>query len=302
MQKNIINNLSKAEQINLIGCGLMIISLFLNWYSDKDVFRSGDVYGGLNGPMYFLGFNLMLIALASAAGSMVRIFKVQTKLTQERLGKWQMIGGFFSMYLLIAINSIYFSAQFGLNLIDKKTEIGAMLALVAAVMMCIGGYLSFRKKFTESDSSEADNLQEQPVKVAESNKKDTLIPSTEPVVSSIESQTRPVSTRPMIRQNPVIAEDERSKVYDNLKKMMLKDTMSPVERRNTREKEASENAFSANFGKQQRAEKSPLREQNSLTKRANSTELTNKVVPKTVSSSGGGVEDLLRRAQYKKNS
>ena len=74
---------------------------------------------------------------------------------------------------------------------------------------------------------------------------------------------------------------------------MLKDTMSPVERRNTREKEVRDNAFSANFGRQARPER--------VSSKENSSAKPTVTVSKPVNN-GSSVEDLLRKAQYKKNS
>lgn len=302
MQKNILIDMSKAEQINVIGSALLVVSLFFNWYSDKDVFRSGDVYSGLAGPLYFLGFNLLLLGLASGGLVVARRMIIGKKLNEDQMGKWQMIIGFFSMYLLIVINSIYFSAQFGLNLINKKSEIGVMIALIGTVLMCTGGYLSFRKKF--KDDLETENVEEQKVV----NKVEAVImpklEETQRVSAGIKEapvNMVPVSSAPVRTASQI--EADRIKAYENLKKMMLKDTMSPVERRNTREKEISENAFSANFGRQNRNErpnsaKTIEKSRPSINENLSKPPITtNKPV-----NNGSSVEDLLRKAQYKKNS
>lgn len=302
MQKNILIDMSKAEQINLIGSALLVISLFFNWYSDKDVFRSGDIYSGLAGPLYFLGFNLLLLGLVSGGLVVARRIVIGKKINEDQMGKWQMIIGFFSMYLLIVINSIYFSAQFGLNLINKKSEIGVMIALIGTVLMCTGGYLSFRKKF--KDDLETENMEGQKVidkveavimpKLEEAERVSAGIK--EAPIAASPARTAPARTASQI-------EADRIKAYENLKKMMLKDTMSPVERRNTREKEISENAFSANFGRQNRSELpnvSKTVEKSRSTSNENLSKIpiaNNKPV-----NNGSSVEDLLRKAQYKKNS
>lgn len=292
MFKNIWRKLSSGQKITMMGSLLLILSLFLNWFSDKDVFRSGDTYTALGGPLYLPGLTILLAAVFAlglvvlAALRNKRIMALGTA-TQ---GKMQMLAGFFSMYLLIVINSVYFHPRFGLNILEKKTEIGVTLALAATVLICVGGYLSYRRKFEEEAPAvpalanaesvlsgarvraEAGVNAPVPTRTAQVGSIANPVPPRQhvplesvPVQTStaVTGQTIPAAEQagtPVVPVAPVggyfserdargKTEYERNKLYENLKRTMVRDTLSPEQRRKLREKEAKENAFSANFGK-----------------------------------------------------
>lgn len=301
MFKNIWRKLSSGQKITMMGSLLLILSLFLNWFSDKDVFRSGDTYTALGGPLYLPGLTILLAAVFAlglvvlAALRNKRIMALGTA-TQ---GKMQMLAGFFSMYLLIVINSVYFHPRFGLNILEKKTEIGVTLALAATVLICVGGYLSYRRKFEEEAPAvpalanaesvlsgarvraEAGVNAPAPSRIAATTAFPAATPTPQrqhvplesvPVQASVvvTGQTIPAAAAPATPVSPATpaaspnatvggyfserdprgkTEYERNKLYENLKRTMVRDTLSPEQRRKLREKEAKENAFSANFGK-----------------------------------------------------
>ena len=229
--------------------------------------------------------------------------------------------GFAVMYLLIIVNSVYFKPQFGLNILDKKSEIGVFVAMLASVMMCVGGYLNFRTKFDEPDLSlEVDREKtaevvptkailtetaqpkaaEQvfnggisreavtaPTIALEKTSQREPIQSAKPLATTADynAPTYAAQTKPSASANYSAERElrgktdyERSKMYENLKKMMMKDTLTPDQRRKEREKQAKENAFSANFGK---------------------TEPITTGVAK-VPRASGGIDELLRKGQLKK--
>lgn len=289
MFKNIWRKLSSGQKVTMLGSLLLILSLFLNWFSDKDVFRSGDTYSALGGPLYLAGFTMLLLAVLNLGLLVLAAWRQKrvAAMGESRQGKIQMMAGFVSMYLLIVINSVFFHPRFGLNILEKKPEIGVMLALAATVMICCGGYLSYRKKFEleasatapapaarekvtgtiTADSAPAARLEA--ATVAEPALKPApALPSTLSVSVAPEEETA-VRTHVPLAPQPVAAtpaarpaggyfserdprgktEYERTKLYENLKKTMVRDTLTPEQRRKLREKEAKENAFSANFGK-----------------------------------------------------
>lgn len=237
--------------MQLIGSALLILSLFLNWYSDVDVFRSGDIYTGLNGPLYFVGLNLLILGIVNIALTLGKSMRLNwlRRLTGVTMGKLQMIFGFSAMYLLIIVNSVYFNPQFGLNILSKKSEIGVMLALISAVLICVGGYLAFRRKFEIEEQ-----IQERPEELVKVEIQQERIPATtvRPAAPDMAKETLVAEEKPAPTYSGGMSEKtdyERTKAYDSLKKMMLKDTLTPDQRRREREKGPKENAFSANFGK-----------------------------------------------------
>jgi uncharacterized membrane protein len=298
MFKNIWRKLSSGQKITMIGSLLLILSLFLNWFSDKDVFRSGDTYTALGGPLYLPGLT-MLLAAVFALGVVVlaalRNKRVMALGTATQ-GKMQMLAGFFSMYLLIVINSVYFHPRFGLNILEKKTEIGVTLALAATVLICVGGYLSYRRKFDEEAPAavpaganaesalsgagvlaEVAPMEPVPTRTAQVGSIANPVPQRQHVplenapvtasaavngrVGAAPAAAHAAAVTPTVSPNATVGgyfserdprgktEYERSKLYENLKRTMVRDTLTPEQRRKLREKEAKENAFSANFGK-----------------------------------------------------
>lgn len=299
-------NLSLSHKISLIGSLTLIGSLFLKWFSDVDVFRSGDQYSGINGPLYFVGINMLILASANIAMILMKSarWKISEKITQSGLGKYQMIAGFGVMYLMMIVNSVYFHPQFGLNILSKKSEMGVFVALMASVLMCVGGYMSYRKKFELMDAQDENNVEnvveqirsESPIMDDNSHRphaggvgKDRVeqsIPSTVTVEQANYEQTPEQVNVEESTAQPTVNVDrnwnnktdyERSKAYDNLKRMMMKDTMSADQRRKERAKQGKDNAFSANFGKNE------------------------KVIPAVQNKPIGGVDDMLRRGQLKSN-
>lgn len=251
----------------MFGSLFLMISLFLNWFSDKDVFRSGDTYTAINGPLYFVGLSILLMAAFNLALVVMAAMRIRlvTKMSVGSQGKLQMLAGFASMYLLVVINSVYFHPQFGLNILEKKSEIGVMVALASTVLICVGGYLCYRQKFLQSGASSP--VQEKVEQVTEVQA--PFAPAVEPVYAPVQEAparimpampTQATATSAAASSN---AQDsyfserdprgktdyERTKLYENLKKTMIRDTLTPDQRRKLLSKEAKDNAFSANFGK-----------------------------------------------------
>ena len=264
MQKNIWSKLSSDQKLNIIGSTLLVISLFANWFSDKDVFRSGDTFSGLNGPLYLIGYSMLILATGNLLLSLAQAIKfpIIKNISKSNTGKLQMAIGFGTMYLLVLINSVYFHPQFGLNVLSKKSEAGVLLALIASVMICVGGYLAYRQKFIEMEKAapvvaareKIENKVEVPVNsVAPTSAKKMPSELTREVENSIanaipEIQPATVHRSLHTEKEPAVKTDyERSKLYENLKKSMVRDTLSPQERKKLREKETNENVFSAKF-------------------------------------------------------
>ena len=274
MLNNIWKRLSSSQKIGAFGSLLLIISLMLNWFSDKDVFRSGDTYTALSGPLYFVGLSILLLAVFNLGMIILAAMRIKlvTKMSVGTQGKLQMMAGFASMYLLVVINSVYFHPQFGLNILEKKSEIGVMVALAATVMVCVAGYLCYRQKFEQTlpESAPAANETVQDGVVAEQRPASSLsqheipVPLTPALQPATVSLATAAPVQAAARSAPAGAiqdtyfserdprgktDYERTKLYENLKKTMIRDTLSPEQRRKLLAKEAKDNAFSANFGK-----------------------------------------------------
>jgi hypothetical protein len=231
-----------------------------------------------------VGFSLLILAAGNILLSIAHPLHIPVlkKVSEAKIGKWQIIGGFAAMYLLVIINSVYFHPQFGLNILNKKSEIGVMMALVATVMMCIGGYLGLRLKLEKEDvaveekaslavaaativaarrgreMSGTSGISESPAQVEGSTRRihqsvEKAVETVAPTVVQPAYADRPVraeiTEQPERAYSGVKTENDKSRLYENLRKTMIRDTMTPQQRKKERSKDPGINAFSANFGK-----------------------------------------------------
>lgn len=130
----------------LIGAGAIImgLSLFFPWYQDVDNFKIGAIYTGFTGPLYAIGYTLLTLSVLSAFFIIAdalerRYFHIETR-------KLYLGFGILSFYLLFLTNSIYFSVDFGMNITFKQSEFGMFMALFAASLFTIGGYMNTREQ------------------------------------------------------------------------------------------------------------------------------------------------------------
>lgn len=143
---DLIGGLSFAKKLLFAGSVLMIISLFLPWYSDIDTFKTGDMFLGLTGPLYLAGFSLLGVAILNL--SMVFMQSSTGKLTHipVKASTLHLASGIFAFYLLILVNSVYFHAKFGVNITIKQSDFGMFFAFIASSLLTIGGYLTSRDR------------------------------------------------------------------------------------------------------------------------------------------------------------
>jgi hypothetical protein len=295
------------EKIGIIGSLITIGSLFLNWYSDVDVFRTGDTFSGLSGPLMALGVTMLILSAGNALMIAAKAFKVRP-FASWKLGKTQLWIGSASLYFLVVAHFIYFHPQFGLNILSKQSESGVIVCLLGIVMTCLGGFLAYRKDgavvdiLEESRAETYDQVAEvvrktvvqkqvaaampmyvenempayvEPVvanevaveatkpanaaldnfrKLMEKERKLGSKTAARPGLNSMNNQTvvKPSNDKIVENYRPVMENStrqktdyERSQVYDHLKKMMERDTMTPEQRKKLRTKEVAENVFSA---------------------------------------------------------
>lgn len=148
-----------------LGSVFMIIALFLPWYKDLDSFKTGDMFLGITGPLSLAGFTLFAIATVNIA-LMVYDFLDKKPPLSIKSNNFYLFAGIFSFYLLIVINSVYFNAQFGVNITLKQSMFGMFVAFIAASFITIGGYLAGKDKkiyLEEFEKNTRDPFAEMPV-------------------------------------------------------------------------------------------------------------------------------------------
>jgi len=160
----ILSELSFERKLLALGSVLMIIALFLPWYKDLDSFKTGDMFLGITGPLALLGFTLLILAGINIA-LMVYDFLGMKLPFSMKSSNFYLFAGISSFYLLIAVNSVYFHAQFGVNITLKQSMFGMFVAFIAASFITIGGYLAGRDKqvyLKEFEESTRETVAEMP--------------------------------------------------------------------------------------------------------------------------------------------
>jgi hypothetical protein len=147
-----INQLLKdlSFEKKLLGAGslLLALSVFFPWYQDLDSFKTGDIFLGITGPLYLVGFSLFALAVINIALIVSDELGKKIPFFTLRPSSFFLASGLITFYLLMVINSIYFHNKFGVNITVKESQFGMFLAFIAASLMTIGGYLTGREKKT----------------------------------------------------------------------------------------------------------------------------------------------------------
>lgn len=132
----------------LIGIGSFItmFSVFLPWYQDLDAFNTGDKFIGLSGPLYLLGFLILLLAICSFGLFAMRFFGKSLPRLPMSEPHSHIFTGAFSLFLLLITNSIYFHTKFGVNITMKEARFGMIIAFFGTLLTLIGGLLQNKNR------------------------------------------------------------------------------------------------------------------------------------------------------------
>ena len=132
----------------LLGAGaiLMAISTFLPWYRDLDSFKTGDVFIGLSGPLYLIGFTILAMSIIDILLVFVEGTEKKLPISSVKPATFYLGSGLVAFYLLLVVNAVYFHNKFGVNITIKESQFGMFMAFIAASLITIGGYLATREK------------------------------------------------------------------------------------------------------------------------------------------------------------
>lgn len=155
MSKNeIIEKIKRLPTgLKLSGAGgiLAFISVFLPWYSDLDVFKTGNEFLGISGPLYLSGLLILALSLVSAGIVAMKTFdKKLPKLPIEEPYLF-ILSGCASLFLLLLTSSVYFHSKFGVNITQKTAGIGLILCVIGSVLILAGGLLQNKKRGVSFD-------------------------------------------------------------------------------------------------------------------------------------------------------
>jgi len=142
MRNKIIDQFGKLPlSFKLIGIGslLTFVSVFLPWYADLDRFNTGDKFIGLGGPLYLLGFLIMVLAATSLMLFGYKMFGKKTPSLPLEEAHYQIFVGAMSLFLLVITSSIYFHSKFGVNITMKEMRFGMIMAFIGSGLILLGG-------------------------------------------------------------------------------------------------------------------------------------------------------------------
>lgn len=142
----IFAELSFEKKLLGVGSVLLILSLFLPWYQDLDSFKTGDMFLGITGPLYLVGYSLLILAAMNVAMLFAEINGRKIPYLTVKPSAFFFATGLITFFMLLVVNSVYFHAKFGVNITLKQSQFGMFFAFIAASFITIGGYLSTRDK------------------------------------------------------------------------------------------------------------------------------------------------------------
>ncbi len=130
----------------LLASGVLMLSVVLPWYDNRNSFGVGETYLGIQGPLFLVG----VLVLAFGAVSFFNMFFPLMGRNFFRLkrkgGATAMVLGLQSLFLLVVANSVFFHPSFGTNVSHKGTRFGMVTAFVAIAVMVIAGWMTHRKE------------------------------------------------------------------------------------------------------------------------------------------------------------
>lgn len=199
--KHKLLNLPMPQKVIGTGALLALIGAFLPWYKDIDSFNTGDLFFGITGPLYLIGY--IIIALSIFALILTGFYLLDKKIPPLPMKESviYILSGGVTLFLMIIANSVYFHPKFGINITSKEHQIGMLLALIGATAITIGGILQNResgtsrfikqfKEETETNEEEVDPvLQLNNFQQEQQKQKNSFVKNEQP-----EKEIQPVNT------------------------------------------------------------------------------------------------------------
>ena len=146
--KNKFLKLALPQKIIGVGALVALISAILPWYSDIDMYNTGERFLGITGPLYLVGYIIIALSIFSIILTGFYLLNKKIPALPMKESMVYILSGVVSLSLLIIANSVYFHPEFGVNITSKEYGIGMMLALIGSMAILIGGILQQRESGT----------------------------------------------------------------------------------------------------------------------------------------------------------
>lgn len=144
--KKILSGLSFEGKLVFFGSIVLLISVFMPWYEDIDTFHMGDMFLGITGPLYLVGFVLMFLSgLSLFITAYDALDKKIEKIPLEK-HHLNLLVGISSLFFLLLSSSVYFHTKFGVNITMKEMGFGMIAAFIGTALIIVGGFLQNKKR------------------------------------------------------------------------------------------------------------------------------------------------------------
>ncbi len=165
--KYAFSRLSRTKKVVMIMSSLAALSCLLPWYNDSSVYGIGDMYLGVTGPLFLVGFFIMALSgfVAMYIG-MPMLGKKFIKLPIKG-SLISMIAGVQSLFLLLIANSVFYHSKFGISITHKSPGFGMTVALLSVIGLILGSYFWFKEEYAYKGFDEALGRKEPLIKIAE---------------------------------------------------------------------------------------------------------------------------------------
>lgn len=134
----------------LLSSGLLMVSTLMPWYDERNSFGVGETYLGIQGPLFLVGLLVLSFGAITFFNLFFPLMGRNFFNLRHRGGSVALIFGTQSLLLLAVANSVFYHPEFGLNLANKGTRFGMMMALFSVGLMILTGFLTRRKENNET--------------------------------------------------------------------------------------------------------------------------------------------------------
>ncbi len=173
--KYAFSRLSRTKKVVMIMSSLVAISCILPWYNDSSVYGIGDMYLGITGPLFLVGFFIMalsgFVALSIGMPMMGKKF-IKLPIKGSLIS---MIAGVQSLFLLLIANSVFYHSKFGVSITQKSPGFGMTIALLSVVGLILGSYFWFKEEYAYKGFDEALGRKEPLIKIPEEKREHTKV-------------------------------------------------------------------------------------------------------------------------------
>lgn len=145
-----LQNLPTHTKLIGIGSFITVISCFLPWYEDQ-VRTSSEIFLGITGPLYLIGFIILLTSGFLFTLFILDIFfdkKIKFPFEENHLKFF--LGGEAILLIIIAL-SVFHHPKFGFDIVVKETRFGLFTTFLGLVLYLGGVYLESKTEVQEEN-------------------------------------------------------------------------------------------------------------------------------------------------------